>query len=92
MAAAVLLHVLSVVIWIGGMFFAWMVLRPAAADELEGPDRLRLWNRVLATFFMWVWLCVTAILLTGYWMIFAVRLVVWAGQDCIFISCRVVAF
>jgi len=24
------LHVLAALIWVGGMFFAWMILRPAA--------------------------------------------------------------
>jgi putative copper export protein len=37
------LHVLSAMIWVGGMFFAWMVLRPAAANTLTGPVRLVLW-------------------------------------------------
>ena len=26
-----------------GMFFAWLVLRPATVAALEGPARLRLW-------------------------------------------------
>ena len=28
------LHVLAALVWVGGMFFAWMVLRPAAATVL----------------------------------------------------------
>ena len=42
MGLAVLLHVLSVVVWVGGMFFAYMFLRPVAAAELEPPQRLDL--------------------------------------------------
>lgn len=42
MSAMVTLHVLSVVIWVGGMFFAYMVLRPVAAAQLEPPVRLTL--------------------------------------------------
>lgn len=34
------LHVLAAVIWVGGMFFAWMVLRPAAVSQLQAPERL----------------------------------------------------
>ncbi len=41
------LHVLAVVIWVGGMFFAYNALRPAAAEVLEPPNRLKLW---VATF------------------------------------------
>ena len=29
------LHVLAALIWVGGMFFAWMILRPAAMAALE---------------------------------------------------------
>ncbi len=59
------LHVAGVVIWVGGMFFAWMCLRPVAAVNFEPPARLKLWADVFASFFPWVWACVTAILLSG---------------------------
>jgi uncharacterized membrane protein len=72
MGSAVLLHVLAVVIWVGGMFFAYMILRPVAAGQLEPPARLTLWVGVFDNFFPWVWSCVVAILATGFWMIFAV--------------------
>jgi uncharacterized membrane protein len=62
-------HVLAVVIWVGGMFFAYMALRPAAASVLEAHQRLSLWSSVFARFFPWVWLAVIAILLSGYWML-----------------------
>lgn len=69
---ASLLHVLFAVIWVGGMFFAYVILRPAAATTLETPERLMLWRRVLAKFFVWVWKSVVIVLLTGYWLGFAV--------------------
>ena len=28
------LHLLAALVWVGGMFFAWMVLRPAAVEEV----------------------------------------------------------
>ncbi len=65
---ASLLHVLFSVIWVGGMFFAYMILRPVAATTLEEPERLMLWRRVLAKFFVWVWKSVVIVLLTGYWL------------------------
>ncbi len=64
------LHVLSVVVWVGGMFFAYMFLRPAAATVLEPPQRLTLWVRVFAKFFPWVWLAVILLLVTGFGMLF----------------------
>lgn len=72
MGIAVLLHVLGVVIWVGGMFFAHQMLRPVAASQLEPPFRLRLWVGVFGRFFPWVWGCIVVILLTGLWVIFAV--------------------
>ena len=68
------LHLLATVVWVGGMFFAIMVLR-LAAGELEPPVRAPLWGRVFAKFFPWVWVAVIILPLTGYWMIFAV----WGG-------------
>jgi len=47
------LHVLAAVIWVGGMFFAHMVLRPSAGP-LEPAVRLSLWSRVFPRFFFWV--------------------------------------
>jgi uncharacterized membrane protein len=70
MASAVLLHVIAAVIWVGGMFFAYLVLRPVAAGQLEPPERLRLWVGVFGMFFPWVWSSIIVILATGFWIIF----------------------
>ncbi len=59
------LHVLSAMIWVGGMFFAWMVLRPAAANTLTGPVRLALWQDVFQRFFRWVWLAIVLLPISG---------------------------
>lgn len=66
------LHLIGSVIWVGGMFFAHMVLRPSAVEELEPPQRLSLWVAVFGRFFFWVWIAVVTILISGYWMIFDV--------------------
>ena len=70
MGFAVMLHVLAVVIWVGGMFFAHQCLRPVVADQLEPPQRLPLWVGVFGRFFPWVWVCIAVALATGLWMIF----------------------
>jgi uncharacterized membrane protein len=69
MEIARLLHVLGVVIWVGGMFFAYMTLRPAAAELLEPPQRLPLWQATLSRFFTWVWIAVGLILASSIWML-----------------------
>jgi len=65
-----LIHLLSVLIWVGGMFFAYVVLRPAAVKVLEPPQRLRLWDAVFRVFFFWVWAAVAALLSSGSGMIY----------------------
>ncbi|MBY8930266.1 CopD family protein [Pseudomonas sp. Wu6] len=59
------LHVLAALIWVGGMFFAWMILRPAAMAALEGPARLKLWANVFQRFFVWVWVAVLILPISG---------------------------
>ena len=72
MAIALTLHLLAAVVWVGGMFFAYVVLRPTAAERLEPPQRLALWSGVFARFFGWVWVAVLLLPATGYWITFAV--------------------
>lgn len=72
MNLALLLHVLAVVVWVGGMFFAYVVLRPEAASQLEPPARLALWAGVFRRFFPWVFAAIGLILITGFWIIFSV--------------------
>jgi uncharacterized membrane protein len=64
------LHLLAAVIWVGGMFFAYMILRPAAASLLPPPERLQLWALCFNKFFLWVWLAIITILVSGYFMLF----------------------
>lgn len=66
------LHLSSVTVWVGGMFFAYMCLRPVAAAQLDPPLRLRLWLGVFGCFFPWVWLCVGLLLASGLAMLLAV--------------------
>ena len=63
------LHVLAALVWVGGMFFAWMVLRPAAVKALEGPARLKLWVEVFPRFFAWVWVAVVILPIGGVGML-----------------------
>jgi uncharacterized membrane protein len=69
-AVALVLHILSVVIWLGGMIFAHQMLRPVAASVLEPPQRLTLWVGVFSRFFPWVWAAVILLLATGLWLTF----------------------
>ena len=72
---ALFLHVVSDVIWIGGMFLAYMAVRPSAVEVLEPPQRLKLWTGIFSRFFPWVWAAVVLILATGFVMIGEMRAV-----------------
>ena len=69
MAMLVALHALAAFAWVGGMFFAYMVLRPSAGP-LEPRLRLALWQRVFSRFFPWVWASIAVLLASGYAMLF----------------------
>lgn len=69
MALLLGIHILAAVIWVGGMAFAYMVLRPAAG-ALEPAVRLPLWRRVFSRFFPFVWASIVALLASGYAMLF----------------------
>ena len=58
----------AAIVWVGGMFFAYVVLRPAAGSS--SPRRgSTLWRGVFARFFPWVWASMLALLLSGYGML-----------------------
>lgn len=64
-----LFHAIFAAVWVGGMVFAYMVLRPSV-DELEPPVKLALLAAVFRRFFIWVWHAVVLMPLTGYAVLF----------------------
>jgi uncharacterized membrane protein len=61
----IFLHLSSVIVWVGGMVFAYFCLRPAAARVLEPPQRLTLWAATFALFFRLVGIAIALIFLSG---------------------------
>jgi uncharacterized membrane protein len=72
-ALAIALHALAAAIWVGGMFFAYVVLRPSLGD-LAGAQRLALWRKVLDRFFRWVIASILVLIVSGYLVLFG-----WLG-------------
>lgn len=68
-AALKIIHLLSVIVWIGGMVFAQFFLRPAVS-ALAPPERVRLMHAVLGRFFKAVLAAVGLILGSGLWMMY----------------------
>lgn len=69
MKLALMLHLLGAVVWIGGMFFAYLALRPSAAELLQPSQRLPLWSATLGRFFRWVWVSIALLLGSGFYML-----------------------
>ena len=69
MALANAFHILAAVIWVGGMFFAYVCLRPVLGDR-EPAERLQLWSEIFARFFPWVSACIAVLFISGFLMIY----------------------
>ena len=67
-ASLKLIHLLSIIVWVGGMVFAHFFLRPAL-QPLEPAVRVRLMAEVLQRFFNAVSVAIVLVLVTGLWMI-----------------------
>ncbi len=68
MPIALALHVVAVIVWVGGMAFAWAIVRPAAG-ALDPLDRMRLWQRIFSRFLPLAGGTILVILVSGYWMV-----------------------
>lgn len=67
-ALARTLHLLGIVIWVGGMFFANFALRPAVA-ALAPPQRLPLLAEALGRFVVFTGVAVVLVVASGGWLI-----------------------
>lgn len=65
------LHLLGAVLWVGGMAFALIALRPALL-AIDPPARIALMARVHKRFFMVVWHAMPIVILTGYGLLFGI--------------------
>jgi len=65
------LHVLGVVVWVGGMFVLHFAVRPSVARLQEASMRLTLLSSILGRFMSWAALAVIVVLASGLAMIFA---------------------
>lgn len=74
------LHLLAIIVWIGGMVFAHFFLRPVLGN-FEPAVRVRLMHAVLGRFFRAVLVAIVVALVSGLWMIGNVaKQVVQAGS------------
>ena len=67
-SVAIALHAIAATVWVGGMFFVLVVLRPAV-QTLDETARAPMMSVTLKKFFPWVWMAIVILLLTGYWLV-----------------------
>jgi uncharacterized membrane protein len=79
-ALMVFLHVLAVVVWVGGMFLMHFAVRPVAVAQLPPAQRLPLLAEILGRFFGWVTIAVLLVLATGVAMIFGIGAAAGAAE------------
>lgn len=70
-AIAITIHLVAINIWVGGTFFA-VVMLPRAVSRLAPAQQSIVMTRVLRRFFYWIWLVVVLLLSSGGWMIYNV--------------------
>src|SRR5688572_29382748 len=63
------LHLAGAILWMGGMAFMVMALRPALDAQLQPPVRLPLVVATLRRFFVVVIASIALLLLTGVWLL-----------------------
>jgi uncharacterized membrane protein len=78
-ALLLFLHVLAVVVWVGGMFLMHFAVRPVAVAQLPPAQRLPLLAAILGRFFGWVTAAVLLVLATGLAMIAGIGAAAGAG-------------
>lgn len=72
MTVLLALHIVAATIWVGGMFFAYVILRPSIGGIEPAAERPKLWRRVFERFFQYVTISVITLIATGYGMLFLV--------------------
>ncbi len=62
-------HLLGAVVWVGGMFFVLLIMRPALSS-LDPSRRVDIYRSVFHRFFRMIWVVMPGMLLTGYLMVY----------------------
>lgn len=70
-AIALILHLVAINVWVGGSFFAIIILG-RAIKSVEASQQLILWQLVFRRFFTWAWIAVFVLLTSGTWMVYSV--------------------
>jgi uncharacterized membrane protein len=67
MTIGIAFHILAAVMWVGGLYFMLVILRPSMGT-LEPAVRFPLWYSILSRFFPLVWIGIAVLLASGFGM------------------------
>lgn len=70
-AIALILHLIAINVWVGGTFFAIVILGRAIRN-IAAAQQLLLWQFVLERFFTWAWVAIFILLTSGSWMVYSI--------------------
>jgi uncharacterized membrane protein len=70
-AIALIFHLVAINVWVGGTFFAIVILG-RAIKNIAAAQQLIVWKLVLERFFTWAWVAVFILLTSGTWMVYSI--------------------
>lgn len=70
-AIALIFHLVAINVWVGGTFFAIVILG-RAIKNIAAAQQLIVWQLVLERFFTWAWVAVFILLTSGTWMVYSI--------------------
>jgi uncharacterized membrane protein len=69
MIVGLAIHIVSAILWIGGLSMALVILKPGVL-AVDGQMRLAIWHREFTFVLPWSWVCIAALVLSGFAMVF----------------------
>lgn len=73
------LHLLGAIVWVGGLFFLLVIMRPAMS-ELTPAQRVDVYRAAFHRFLRMLWIVMPAMLVTGYGMMFGQFGGIWGAS------------
>ena len=71
MLAGTILHILGVIVWVGGTLFIHRSVYPALMVDSKIPNGIEIYLIILKRFFPWMWIAIVLTIGSGYWIIFS---------------------
>lgn len=70
-AIALAVHVVAASLWVGGIFFSYVILQPAVSQALDPPARVKLWAATFEQYYRWALYAAVLLLISGYFLAYS---------------------